>query len=90
MLILIQALSKTNTACRPIFSDAAAAVLVSKSKTNKIGPFELGADGSGADALELPSETNEIIMNGAKVLTFAMDVVPTNVEKLLKKLKLKK
>ena len=83
-------ISKTNTACRPIFSDAAAAVLVSKSKTNKIGPFELGADGSGADALELPSETNEIIMNGAKVLTFAMDVVPTNVEKLLKKIKTKK
>ncbi len=83
-------ISKTNTACRPIFSDAAAAILVSKSKANKIGPFELGADGSGADALELPTGTNEIIMNGAKVLTFAMEVVPSNVEKLLKKIKIKK
>ena len=44
-------ISKTNTACRPIFSDAAAATLVTKSKKNSIGPFELGADGSGADAL---------------------------------------
>ena len=83
-------ISKNNTACRPIFSDAAAAVLVSKSKINKIGPFELGADGSGADALQLPTGTNEIVMNGAKVLTFAMYIVPANVNKLLKKLKIKK
>ena len=80
-------ISKTNTACRPIFSDAASAILISKSTKNKIGPFELGADGSGADALELPTGTNEIVMNGAKVLTFAMDVVPNNVNKLLKKIK---
>ncbi len=81
-------ISKTNTACRPIFSDAAAATLISKNKKNNIGPFELGADGSGADALLLSSETNEIVMNGAKVLTFAMDVVPNNVEALLKKIKI--
>ena len=83
-------ISKTNTACRPIFSDAAAATLISKSKKNRIGPFELGADGSGADALLLSSETNEIVMNGAKVLTFAMDVVPNNVEALLKRIKISK
>ena len=83
-------ISKTNTACRPIFSDAASAILISKSTKNKIGPFELGADGSGADALELPTGTNEIVMNGAKVLTFAMDVVPNNVNKLLKKIKIDK
>ena len=29
-------------------------------------------------------------MNGAKVLTFAMDVVPNNVNKLLKKIKIDK
>ena len=81
-------ISKNNTACRPIFSDAAAAVLITKSIKNKIGPFELGADGSGADALELPMNTNEIVMNGAKVLTFAMDVVPNNVNMLLKKIKI--
>ena len=81
-------ISKTNTACRPIFSDAAAATLVSKCKKNSIGPFELGSDGSGADALLLSSEKNEIVMNGAKVLTFAMDVVPNNVEALLKRIKI--
>jgi len=83
-------ISKNNTACRPIFSDAGAAILLSKSSKNMIGPFELGADGSGADALELPMNSNEIIMNGAKVLTFAMNVVPNNVNLLLKKIKINK
>ena len=83
-------ISKNNTACRPIFSDAGAAILLSVSPKNKIGPFELGVDGSGADALELPINTNEIIMNGAKVLTFAMNVVPNNVNLLLKKIKMNK
>jgi len=83
-------ISKNNTACRPIFSDAGAAILLSKSAKNMIGPFEMGADGSGADALELPINTNEIIMNGAKVLTFAMNVVPNNVNLLLKKIKMNK
>ena len=80
----------TNTSCRPIFSDAGAAILLSKSLVNKIGPFELGSDGSGADALELPMNSSEIVMNGAKVLTFAMNVVPNNVNLLLKKIKIKK
>ena len=83
-------ISKNNTACRPIFSDAGAAILLSESQKNKIGPFELGVDGSGADALELPINTKEIIMNGAKVLTFAMNVVPNNVNLLLKKIKMNK
>ena len=83
-------ISINNTSCRPIFSDAGAAVLISKSKKNMIGPFELGADGSGADALELPINSNEIVMNGAKVLTFAMSVVPNSVNLLLKKIKLNK
>ncbi len=83
-------ISINNTSCRPIFSDAGAAVLISKSKKNMIGPFELGADGSGADALELPINSNEIVMNGAKVLTFAMSVVPDNVNLLLKKIKISK
>jgi len=83
-------ISKTNTACRPIFSDAGAAILLSKSTKNKIGPFEFGTDGSGADALELPMNTNEIVMNGAKVLTFAMNVVPSNVNLLLKKININK
>ena len=63
-------ISKTNTACRPIFSDAASAILISKSTKNKIGPFELGADGSGADALELPTGTNEIVHEWCKSAYF--------------------
>jgi len=83
-------ISKNNLACRPIFSDASAAILLSESSTNKIGPFELGTDGSGADALELPMNTNEIVMKGAKVLTFATNIVPNNVNSLLKKIKIDK
>ena len=83
-------ISKNNITCRPIFSDAGAAILLSESSTNKIGPFELGTDGSGADALELPMNTNEIVMKGAKVLTFATNIVPNNVNLLLKKIKIDK
>ena len=79
--------SKKNVQCRPIFSDAAAATLITRSKENKIGPFELGTDGSGYNALELPQGKNEVVMNGAKVLTFAMSIVPDNVKMLLKKTK---
>ena len=83
-------ISKNNITCRPIFSDAGAAILLSESSKNKIGPFELGTDGSGADALELPMNTNEIVMKGAKVLTFATNIVPNNVNLLLKKIKIDK
>ena len=38
----------------------------------------------------MPMGSNEIIMHGAKVLTFAMDIVPKNVNSLLKKIKIKK
>ena len=78
-------ISKTNLQCRPIFSDAAAATMVSKSNINKIGPFLLGTDGSGYNALQLEQGKNEVEMNGAKVLTFAMSIVPENVRKLLRK-----
>ncbi len=82
-------ISKKNAQCRPIFSDAAAATLLSSSKKNCIGPFVLGTDGSGYNALELEQGNKEVVMNGAKVLTFAMSIVPSNVEELLKKIKMK-
>ena len=72
-------ISKNNAQCRPIFSDAAAATLLSKCLNNKVGPFVLGTDGSGHKALELPQGKTEVIMNGAEVLTFAMRIVPENV-----------
>ena len=82
-------ISKNNAQCRPIFSDAAAATLISASKKNDIGPFELGTDGSGYNALELPQGKDEVVMNGSKVLTFAMNIVPENVKVLLKKIRCK-
>ncbi|MDC3157204.1 ketoacyl-ACP synthase III, partial [Candidatus Pelagibacter bacterium] len=82
-------ISKNNAQCRPIFSDAAAATLISASKKNDIGPFELGTDGSGYNALELPQGKDEVVMNGSKVLTFAMNIVPENVKILLKKIRCK-
>jgi 3-oxoacyl-[acyl-carrier-protein] synthase III len=82
-------ISKNNAQCRPIFSDAAAATLISSSKKNEIGPFHLGTDGSGHNALELPQGKHEVVMNGSKVLTFAMNIVPENVRNLLKKIKIK-
>jgi len=78
-------ISKKNIQCRPIFSDAAAATMVSKSNKNKIGPFLLGTDGSGFNALKLEQGKNEVEMNGAQVLTFAMSIVPENVRKLIQK-----
>lgn len=78
-------ISKKNIQCRPIFSDAAAATMICKSNINKIGPFLLGTDGSGFNALKLEQGKNEVEMNGAQVLTFAMSIVPDNVKKLLKK-----
>ena len=36
---------------RPIFSDGASAVVLSKSKDNNLGPFIFGTDGSGFDSL---------------------------------------
>ena len=82
-------ISQKNAQCRPIFSDAAAATLLVKDKKNRIGPFELGTDGSGYNALELEQGKKEVVMNGAKVLTFAMSIVPTNVKSLLTKIKKK-
>ena len=56
-----------------------------KSNKNKIGPFLLGTDGSGFNALKLEQGKNEVEMNGAQVLTFAMSIVPENVRKLIQK-----
>ena len=78
-------ISKKNIQCRPIFSDAAAATMICKSNINKIGPFLLGTDGSGFNALKLEQGKNEVEMNGAQVLTFAMSIVPENVKKLIQK-----
>jgi 3-oxoacyl-[acyl-carrier-protein] synthase III len=90
-------IEKDNRTCRPIFSDGAAAVLVDRSETDDIGPFEFGTDGSGFDKLivkgsgaresngvtEQPACTLE--MYGSNVFLFTMSVVPKSVENLLER-----
>jgi 3-oxoacyl-[acyl-carrier-protein] synthase-3 len=79
--------------CRPIFSDGASAVLLEPSSEDLVGPFEFGTDGSGYDKLivrsggsrETASGTRKLEMQGSGVFLFTMDVVPSSIEKLLKR-----
>ena len=59
-------------------------------KTNKkhFLDYSLGSDCSGFDNFKL--ESNEIKMNGSEMYNFARQSVPTEVEKILKKTKIKK
>ena len=90
-------INKNDRTCRPIFSDAGSAVLLSKSATKKTGPFNFGTDGRGFDKLIVrnraskieDSYDNFIHMNGAEVLLFTMANVPKGVKALLEKANLK-
>jgi 3-oxoacyl-[acyl-carrier-protein] synthase-3 len=93
-------IDKHNRTCRPIFSDGAAACIISLSSTPCIGPFELGTDGKGASNLivknsaarisnEPNSIKNNLFMDGSKVFMFSMNSVPKCVENLLNKAKKK-
>ena len=82
-------IDSSDRTCRPLFSDGAAAVLIAKSSDDKIGPFELGTDGSGADYLivkpnvDKPSLPDKLYMNGSQVFMFTMNRVPKCVDALL-------
>lgn len=86
-------IKKNDRTCRPIFSDAGSAVLLSKSNIKKTGPFNFGTDGRGFDKLivrnrasKIENEFDDFIhMNGAEVLLFTMANVPNGVKALLKK-----
>lgn len=88
-------IDKHDRTCRPLFSDGAAAILLSSSNEENIGPFEMGSDGSGFDNLIVASggarnESNELDkkklhMAGSSVFMFTMDMVPKCVSSLLKK-----
>ncbi|MBF0522442.1 MAG: ketoacyl-ACP synthase III [Candidatus Omnitrophica bacterium] len=81
--------------CRPVFSDGAAATVLTFSDKDWLGPFEMGTDGSGyCDLIVKNSGTRKdvveqhppaLLMNGAKVFMFTMGTVPQCVESLLKK-----
>lgn len=88
-------IKKNDRTCRPIFSDGAAAILVEKSDTDCIGPFEFGTDGSGYDRLIVKhrrakdadqgadSWQDSLEMHGSDIFLFTMRVVPPSVNKLL-------
>ena len=85
-------IDKSDRTCRPIFSDGASASLISACKDERIGPFELGTDGSGFANLIVRSggarETEtapQLCMDGSKVFMFTMSMVPKCVHALLDK-----
>ena len=82
-------ISKNNSSCRPIFSDASSAIILSKSKYNSIIKFSFGTDGSGALDLNLQENSKNIFMDGAKVALFAMKRVPESIKEILKKTNIK-
>ncbi len=78
--------------CRPLFSDGAAATLLSQTERDLVGPFELGADGAGVNNLIVagggarnPNGQKTLHMKGADVFMFTMDKVPSCVRALLEK-----
>jgi 3-oxoacyl-[acyl-carrier-protein] synthase-3 len=78
-------IDKKNSSCRPIFSDASSAIILSKSKYNSIKKFSFGTDGGGAFDLNLKENSRNIFMNGAKVALFAIKRVPQSINEILKK-----
>jgi 3-oxoacyl-[acyl-carrier-protein] synthase-3 len=82
-------IDSSDRTCRPIFSDGAAAALIAKSLEDRIGPFELGTDGSGAEHLivkpniEDSNLPDKLYMNGSQVFMFTMNRVPKCVDALV-------
>ena len=78
---------------RPLFSDAAAAILVSKSDKS-ISGFKLGTNGAGARSLiveqgaaksKFDSESSpKLFMDGSKVFMFTLGEIPKSVKNILK------
>ena len=85
-------ISKKNLSCLPIFSDAASATIISKSKTRFFLDFEFGTDGSGYKDLIVEnsgfhanSSKPEIFMDGKKILLFTMGNIPDLINSILKR-----
>jgi len=83
-------ISKNNRSCRPIFSDSSASVLIGRTSTNSIGPYDFGVDGSGFSDLVLKSNAKDIYMNGPKIALFTLKKIPSFINNFIKKNKIKK
>jgi 3-oxoacyl-[acyl-carrier-protein] synthase-3 len=88
-------ISKKNLSCLPIFSDAASATIISKSKTRFFFDFKFGTDGSGYKDLIVENSgfhanslKPEIFMDGKKILLFTMGNIPDLINSILKRNKL--
>jgi len=75
---------------KPLFSDAAAATLLSRQPRLIPRNFTFGTDGSGYDSLILrsgnpaiPSGENHLFMDGRRIYNFVASVVPEDVKKCL-------
>ena len=78
-------ISKNDRTSRPIFSDAAAAVIIEKSESSKIGPFIFKTSGDGGDFLTVKKENRQLYMDGPAVLKFSLNLVPEATYELLEK-----
>lgn len=88
-------INKSDRTCRPLFSDGAAIAFLAATKKDKLGPFEMGTDGSGYNDLIVPlsgarqinkeGQARKLFMDGAKVFMFTMDTVPKCINALLSK-----
>tara|TARA_B100001778_G_C18564573_1_gene619427 strand:+ start:205 stop:1155 length:951 start_codon:yes stop_codon:yes gene_type:complete len=82
---------------RAIFGDAATATILDKEDVNKIGEFDLGTDGEGAENLIVKGgagkskfkqnfeKENLLNMNGPEVFQFTLENVPLTVQACLEK-----
>jgi 3-oxoacyl-[acyl-carrier-protein] synthase-3 len=90
-------IDKNDRTCRPLFSDGASVTYLKHSNKSRLGPFELGTDGSGANNLIVPQcgsrtsvcDTKKLYMSGSDIFMFSMYAVPNCIESLLIKSNLK-
>ncbi|MAK09300.1 MAG: 3-oxoacyl-ACP synthase [Rhodobacteraceae bacterium] len=78
-------ISKQDRTSRPIFSDAAAAIIIERSSSTKIGPFVFKTSGDGGQFLTVNEKKNKLYMDGPAVLKFSLNLVPEATHELLDK-----
>ena len=77
-------------ATAPLFSDAAAATLITDTPVYRAGKAVFGTDGAGAEALivkcggsRAPADRSTLFMDGRAIYSFAMSKIPQHVEQCL-------
>jgi 3-oxoacyl-[acyl-carrier-protein] synthase-3 len=80
----------SDRATAPLFSDAAAATLVTDEPLYRAGKAVFGTEGSGAEALivkcggsRAPADHSKLYMDGRAIYSFAMSKIPHHVEQCL-------